>query len=114
MISQTTALCKNKEYEKRATNWQSFSQSFTNWWQKWDVEAQDNAKGKFFSEDITMLVTLPIFANKHFTAPEHFSVHRHSKMFAKIGNLTSSIISSEKNLPLHICILKRCRVKNWK
>ena len=34
---------------------------------------------------------------KHFTAPA--SVHRDSKMFAKIGDLTSSI-SSEKNLPL--------------
>ena len=37
---------------------------------------------------------------KHFTALEHFSVHRDSKMFAKIGDLTSSIISFEKNLPL--------------
>ena len=41
---------------------------------------------------------------KHFTAPEHFSVHRDSKMFAKIGDLTSSIISSEKNLPLLLSI----------
>ena len=39
---------------------------------------------------------------KHFTAPEHFSVHRDSKMFAKIGDLTSSMISSEKNLLLPI------------
>ena len=33
---------------------------------------------------------------KHFNAPEHFSVHRDSKMIAKIG-----MISSEKNLTLH-------------
>ena len=37
---------------------------------------------------------------KHFTAPEHFSVHRDSKMFAKYGDPTNNIISSEKNLPL--------------
>ena len=37
---------------------------------------------------------------KHFTVSEHFSVHRDSKMFAKIGDLTRNILSSEKNLPL--------------
>ena len=39
---------------------------------------------------------------KHFTAPVHFSVHRNSKMFAKYGDPTSNIISSEKNVPLKV------------
>ena len=50
---------------------------------------QRTSKSIFFSEDITLLVRSPIFA-KHFTAPEHFSVHMDSKMFAKIGGLTST------------------------
>ena len=52
---------------------------------------------------------------KHFTALEHFSVHRDSKIIAKYGDPTSNIISSEKNLPLrHPCfctlVIKRMRM----
>ena len=39
---------------------------------------------------------------QHFTVPKHFSVHRDSKMFAKIGDLMSIIISSEKKLTFKI------------
>jgi len=39
-------------------------------------------EGEFFSEDITLLVRSPIFVKK-FTASEHFSVHRDSKMIDK-------------------------------
>ena len=56
-------------------------------------------KGKFFFRRYYGACQLAINC-KHFTAPEHFSVHRNSKMFAKIGDLTSTVISSEKNLPL--------------
>ena len=55
-------------------------------------------KGKFFQKILRCLSDHQYLQT--FTAPEHFSVHRDSKMFAKIGDLTSSIISSEKNLPL--------------
>ena len=56
-------------------------------------------KGKFFSEDDMKLVGSPCFANILLLL-NIFSVHRDSKMFAKYGDPTSNIISSEKNLPL--------------
>ena len=56
-------------------------------------------KGKFFSEDNMKLVGSPCFANILLLL-NIFSVHRDSKMFAKYGDPTSNIISSEKNLPL--------------
>ena len=56
-------------------------------------------KVSFFSEDITLIVRSPIFANI-LLLMNIFQLHRDSKMFAKIGDLTSTILSSEKNLPL--------------
>ena len=60
-----------------------------------------NGKGKFFQkEDITLLGRSSIFANILLLL-NIFAVHRNGKMFAKIGNMTSSKTSSEKNLLLH-------------
>ena len=53
-------------------------------------------KVSFFQKVHIMLLVF-----KHCTVPEHFSVHRDSKMLHKIGDLQSNkyVISSEKNLP---------------
>ena len=60
-------------------------------------------KGKFFFRRYYVACQIANIC-KHFTAHEHFSVHRNSKMFAKIGDLTSSIISSEKKLTFTLSI----------
>ena len=68
------------------------------------LRARKNNKGKFFIRryyfacylDHQCLQTLLLL-----TVPEHFSVYRDSRMVREIGDLTSSIISSGKNLPLH-------------
>ena len=71
-------------------------------------------KGKFFSEDNMKLVGSPCFANILLLL-NIFSVHRDSKMFAKYGDPTSNIISSEKNLPLQIpTLIKTTKQKQTK
>ena len=73
-------------------------------WEQWRWRYHF-CKGKFFSEDNMKLVGSPCFANILLLL-NIFSVHRDSKMFAKYGDPTSNIISSEKNLPLPIsCFL---------
>ena len=55
------------------------------------------------------LVGSPCFANILLLL-NIFSVHRDSKMFAKYGDPTSNIISSEKNLPLHtVAAIPKCK-----
>jgi hypothetical protein len=57
-------------------------------------------KGKFFSEDIMLLMRSPTFANILLSLNIFQQILRDSKMFSKIEDLTCNIISSEKNLPL--------------
>ena len=64
------------------------------------LQVLTRVKGKFFSEDIMLLVGSPYFANILLSLCTE-KMFRSSKMFAKHGDPTSFILSSEKNLPLH-------------
>ena len=68
-------------------------------------------KGKFFSEDIMLLVGSPYFANILLSLCTE-KMFRSSKMFAKHGDPASFILSSEKNLPLKVR-RKLIAIKNW-